>query len=268
MARLPRLLAVALLAAALVPASALGRDVLPDLDQEQPSDLEVTTDLTGEVPRFHLGFDSAVDDVGAGPLTINAHRASTDEPQMVADQVIQRSGGGTRTVRDVGRLQYTYSEDHDHWHFLGFERYELRRASDARRVARDHKTGFCLGNRYAVKAQASQAQAAQAPRVTYRDFSSHCGLNRTRLRKVTEGISVGWGDDYKPLLEGQYVDITKVRGGRYVLVHSVNPSRKLLEADYTNNASSVLLRITRHGSRKPTIRILARCPREARCTAG
>ena len=49
------------------------------------------------------------------------------------------------------RLSYVQSETHRHWHFPGFERYELRRL-DGGLVGRDRKTGFCLRDAYETRA--------------------------------------------------------------------------------------------------------------------
>jgi hypothetical protein len=72
---------------------------------------------------------------------------------------------------------------------------------------------------------------------------------------VHEGISPGYGDDYVPTLEGQYVELDGVPAGRYRLVHRVNPTRALREADYSNNSASVLLDLAwRDGA--PTVTVL------------
>src|SRR3954452_6132931 len=102
-------LAVALGVAAAAPSSAFASGLLPDLDQELPRNLQVATDQSGAIPRFHLGFESAVDNHGAGPLVIGGHRDSQDQPEMIADQTVQQSDGSSRRVPDVGRLRYVYS---------------------------------------------------------------------------------------------------------------------------------------------------------------
>ena len=246
----------ALLAAAALPAPALGADLLPDLDQEQPDGVEVATDTTGAVPRFHLAFDSAVDNIGAGPLLIDGHRASTDEPQMVADQTIQQTDGSTRTVPGIGRLQYVYSSDHQHWHYLGFDHYELRRASDYTLIAPDQKTGFCLGDRYDTHPESTIPGEPPQP-----VFTGYCGRGQTQLLGVSEGISVGYGDVYFANLEGQFVDLTGVPAGEYYLVHRVNADRKLAESDYTNDAASLLLDLSwPHGTTSaPSAKVLLGC---------
>ena len=63
----------------------------------------------------------------------------------------------------------------------------------------------------------------------------------------------------RPRRRGQYLRLTGLAAGRYVLVHQANADRKLHEVDYTNDAASLLLDVRRHG-RAPMVRILRRCP--------
>ena len=258
-----RMLPLATIAVALaLPAPALAADLLPDLDQEIPRNLTVTTDQSGAIARFHLGFESAVDNRGAGPLVISGHRDSQDQPEMVADQQIQQSDGSTRTAPDVGRLRYVYSGDHDHWHYLGFDHYELRRAGNYTLVAPDQKTGFCLGDRYDTDTTSQQpGEPAQAY------YTGYCGRTHTELLSLVEGISVGYGDVYFANLEGQFVDVTGVPAGQYYLVHRVNADRKLQESDYANDAASLLIELSWPGgtAAAPAVKVLRGCPAADSC---
>jgi hypothetical protein len=260
----PALLAAALiaLAAALVATSAdagsAGTASLPDLDQEAPSAIAVVRAGTPEQPEYRLGFRSAVRNVGDGPLIIDGHRPDVDTGTMVADQVVEHEGGPRAQVRGVGQLQYVVSPDHRHWHLLRFERYELRRAGSSVALVEDRKTGFCLGDRYTV---VGRRLPARAPDPVY---TSECGLGQTRLLGIREGIAVGYGDDYAANLEGQYLPLTGLPDGRYLLVHRVNGDRRIHERGYGNNAASALLRLRwRQGI--PYVRVLARCSRGERC---
>jgi hypothetical protein len=181
---------------------------------------------------------------------------------MIADQSIQLSGGGTRVVPDVGRLQYVYSEDHDHWHYLGFDHYELRRAGDYTLVAPDQKTGFCLGDRYDTNTSSQlRGEPAQA------FYTGYCGRTHTELLSLVEGISVGYGDVYFANLEGQFVDLTGVPAGQYYLVHRVNADRKLAESDYSNDAASLLVELSWPGgtAAAPSVKRLRTCPNRDSC---
>lgn len=46
-----------------------------------------------------------------------------------------------------------------------------------------------------------------------------------------QGLSSGWGDLYDRTLDGQWVDVTGVPAGDYVLVVEVNVAGKVVEAD-------------------------------------
>src|SRR5439155_12143552 len=100
---------VAALAAGAAPAHA-ATEQLPDLDQVAPYDVSATS----QTPPFHLGFASAVENVGQGPLIIHGHRANTSDP-MVAKQIVN-TDGSPNEYDNVGTLQFVQSEDHNHWH--------------------------------------------------------------------------------------------------------------------------------------------------------
>jgi Lysyl oxidase len=252
------LCAAGLMTAVLTGAAAGGPDRLPDLDQATPSRLVITRAGPRSRPVYRLGFRSAVSNVGDGPLVINGHRSGLDTAVMSADQLIEREGAPQEVVTGVGRLRFVVSPDHRHWHLLRLERYELRRAGRGRAAVSDRKTGFCLGDRYAVRSRSLPAAPAEPV------YTSRCGLADPGLLGIQEGISVGYGDDYAANLEGQYLPLTGLRAGRYVLVHRVNRDRRLRELDYTNNTASLLLAL-RWRNRQPEVRILRKCPETDRC---
>jgi hypothetical protein len=231
-------------------------ELLPDLDQAAPSSVSVVR--IGDT--YRLTFASAVDNVGRGPLVLQGSRRDASEQEMTVHQVVRRTDGSSR-VRPTGdRMRYIRSQTHAHWHLLGFERYELRRAPSGARVRPDRKTGFCLGDRYDTRANVRiDGEPGEAV------WTEECGRGEPGLLRVAEGISPGYGDDYVPRLEGQYVEITGLPAGRYLLVHRANPERTLEESEYGNNAASVLVRLSRPAGEIPTIEVLARCPASERC---
>jgi serine protease len=234
---------------------------LPDLDQEVPSELQVTkTTASGGEPSYVIGFRSAVLNIGDGPLVIKGHRAPS-ESAMTADQIVERDDGSSDVVAGIGSLRYVHSYDHQHWHYLRFDRYELRRAGTSRVLARDRKTGFCLGDRY----RATNVRISNpAPQPVY---VGRCGFDNPGLQAIEEGISPGYGDDYSAFLEYQDLPLDGLENGRYVLVHRVNSDRRIHERSYTNDAASVLLDL-RWRLGVPHLRLLASCPDSARCDGG
>lgn len=231
-------------------------ELVPDLDQRAPRGLVVTQARA----RFKLGFVSATDNVGRGPVRIRGHRPNRRLPTMRADQLITLAGGHVRVERDVGRLRYTWSSSHSHWHLLRFQTYELRRASDFRLVVRDRKSGFCLADHWGLAAR--RVQDFRGPR-----FLGHCGSGRPDLLSVSQGTSIGYTDRYPAHFHGQNLDVTGVAAGRYVLVHRANPSNLLRELRYDNNAAAALIRITWPNGRRaaPSVRVLRYCESSERC---
>jgi hypothetical protein len=252
-------------------AAASQAEKLPDLDQAAPKALTIAGYPNGAKKLYRLGFDSAVQNIGDGPLVVVGHRTA-DQSMMQADQIVVLANGSTKTYGSIAKLQYVVAKklngqlDHQHWHYLGFDHFEIRNAKTYKRVRRDRKQGFCLGDRYAIK-------GASLPRNHAPPFTpspdDRCGLTRPDLLTVTEGISVGFGDNYTSHVEGQEIDITGIGAGRYNLVHRVNADRKIRETRYTNDASSVLVKIYYPNGRNhgPQIRVLKTCSNSKRCPA-
>jgi hypothetical protein len=226
------------------------RPLLPDLVQKAPYKVSVVE----RHGRHLLAFASATENVGEGALAIAGRRAGA-RPVMEARQIIRRTDGPSR-VRPLGPLLAFHAlNGHEHWHLTRFARYSLRAEGEPAGV-RARKAGFCLGDRYRSGLVASVPQR----------WHHQCGLGRPDLTRIRQGISVGWGDAYAPGVHGQWVSLRGVRAGRYVLVHRANPGGFLRESDDENNASSVLLELTRPQGERPRVRVLASCPGAATCS--
>lgn len=115
----------------------------------------------------------------------------------------------------VGNPLFHFHECHGHYHFEEFADYRLVGPNGI--VATGNKASFCLQD-------------------TYR-FGS--GRGKARFTCSDQGIQAGWADVYGPHLDCQYVDVTDVPPGNYVLEIEVNPSGLLVESDYSNNVASV-----------------------------
>jgi hypothetical protein len=262
-----RWLAVLIVSAAGVALAAAGifllrddgpEELLPDLDQAVPAELEIVE----EGDSYRLVFASAVDNVGRGPLLIDGERPGRETPAMEVRQLVRRTDGGARMRELPGEIRYAQTETHEHWHLLGFEVYELRAAGEGTLVRPSEKTGFCLGDRYETdKGERVEGKPERAI------WTDECGRDQPGLITMRQGISPGYGDDYDSGLEDQFVDVTNVPPGRYLLVHRTNPERSIEEASYENNAASVLIQLRRSGA-IPTVRVLARCPDDDTCRRG
>jgi hypothetical protein len=230
-------------------------ELLPDLDQVPPAAISVDV----REGRERLVFASAVENVGVGPLVLSGRRASGAEPEMTVRQVVRKVDGTATTHLLKAGLRFVVEETHRHWHLLGFERYELR-TPHGEAVGRDRKTGFCLGDRY--DAHAGSRIPGEPRRAVW---TQECGRDQAERLRIREGLSPGFGDDYVPLLEGQFIDVTGLRPGRYILIHRVNAAGDLRESSYANNAASALLKLGREEQGATTVTVLATCPDTASC---
>jgi dipeptidyl aminopeptidase/acylaminoacyl peptidase len=230
----------------------------PDLDQRPPTDLSFRRTTSG---RYLLGFTSATDNLGEGPLSIVASRPNRAVPTMQAAQRVRMIGRGARTYPKVGFLKYTIAPPHHHWHLMDFQRYELRRPGDHSLVVADRKSGFCLADHWALVPGHVPGKPRRAV------FHSNCKQFEPEALAVAQGTSVGYTDRYPAYFHGQNLDVTRVPTGTYVLVHRANGEMPLRELRYENNAASLLVRFSwpRGRGHQPAIRVLRTCPDSEWC---
>jgi Lysyl oxidase/WD40-like Beta Propeller Repeat len=223
------------------------RELLPDLDQRAPFRLTMA--------GTKLGFASATDNVGEGPVWVRGSRPTANAP-MRATQLVRLSDRSVRAYPDVGRLRYTPSPSHTHWHLLGFQRYELR-TLDGTLVVRDRKSGFCLADHYGLAARRVTAFAGGS-------FYGNCAQSNPGALAVEQGTSIGFTDLYPAHFHGQNLELRGVPAGVYLLVHRANPDQRLEEIDYTNNDASLRIRLSWRGG-APHVETLRTCQGSARC---
>ena len=223
------------------------RELLPDFDQRAPFRLTVA--------GTKLGFASATDNVGDGPVWVRGSRPVAAGP-MRAQQLVRMSDRSVRTYEDAGRLRYTPSPSHSHWHLLDFQRYELR-TLDGELVVRDRKSGFCLADHYGLAQRRVTA-------FTGAHFFGNCAASNPQALSVEQGTSIGFTDLYPAHFHGQNLELRGVPAGIYLLVHRANPTLQLEELDYANNAASLRIRLTWDGD-VPRVKTLRRCEGSADC---
>lgn len=224
--------------------------LLPDLRQQAPYDISARTAPRG---RVVLTFASAVANVGQGPLILNGHRDRTTKVMTVTQEVVH-TDGTREQVPVTGGMKYT-PFGHNHWHFLKFDAFELHDPATGAQVAVGHKIGFCLGSRYTVDPPPPNAPATPA-------INTNCGRFLPGLTRMRMGIDVGYADDYAAYLEFQYIDITTVPPGRYVVVHRADPQARLAVGDRADDVASTLIDIApvaRKGT-APAVTTIASCP--------
>jgi len=223
------------------------RELLPDLDQRAPFRLTIA--------GTKLGFSSATDNIGEGPVWVRGSRRAATGP-MRATQLVRMSNGSVRAYPDAGRLRYTPSPTHTHWDLLRFQRYELRTLAGSV-IVRDRKSGFCLADHYGLAMRRVTAFAGA-------HFFGNCAQGNPGALSVEQGTSIGFTDLYPAHFHGQNIELHGVPAGIYLLVHRANPDQRLEEIDYTNNEASLRIRLSWVGG-TPHVETLRTCQSSAAC---
>jgi len=120
------------------------------------------------------------------------------------DTVIMNAGDGYLVIGDRSdpnnpyAAYFVFSACHGHYHIRDFSEYQLLRL-DGAVAAVGHKQGFCLTDSFKYGENKSSG------------YDCHF-----------QGITTGWGDWYYKQLVGQWIDITGVPEGDYVVHVAIN----------------------------------------------
>jgi hypothetical protein len=217
-AHLPLLVATLVLALGItvmpapgVPATTGGGGAVPDLAMSPLGDFWIEW-VNG---RRLLRFTAMMVNVGDGNFEVHGHRNSTAEPMQV-DQIIRETAnpGSEVAQRIPTGAQGTWSGDgHNHWHVQEMMRYDMWGPSGTHRGA---KRGFCFLDSDPWILSLPGAAQGSYYRGSWCQFTPSALSNRM-------GISVGWGDEYEYYLAWQWVDITGIPAGTYVVRAKVDP---------------------------------------------
>jgi hypothetical protein len=212
-------------------------DRLPDLAMKKPTHLVVQA----SGGRRLLRLETTIVNIGKGPFETRASRRSTSESTMNVSQRIYNTAGGTRVHESSSIAKYA-GDGHDHWHVQQVASYELfAPTGTGRALRRGAKVGFCFFDTNPYKLSLSGAPAGR------RYQQSGCG-KRSSLY-VKNGLSVGWSDVYPWNFAWQWIDITHLPSGEYLLKISADPLGQFQELIEGNNCNWTRIRIPKTGSR-------------------
>ena len=118
--------------------------------------------------------------------------------------------------------QFEFGSCHGHYHFRSFAQYRLLDGAGAV-VRTGRKVGFCLMDITRISTSANPS---------------------ARYTCSNQGIQAGWADVYSSNLSGQWIDITGLTAGQYVLEITMDPMNLIDELDESNNTiqSNVTIR--------------------------
>jgi hypothetical protein len=135
------------------------------------------------------------------------------------DTATQNIGNADLTIGDPSQNAcFMWSDCHQHYHFKGVGKYTLYEADGTTVAAVGHKQGFCLEDVETIPDLNPQPANPADPYT--------CNY---------QGLHVGWEDVYPAGVDCQWIDITDVPPGQYIVSNIVNPEHYLPESNYNNN---------------------------------
>jgi hypothetical protein len=135
------------------------------------------------------------------------------------DTATENIGNADLTIGDpTQNACFVFSACHLHYHFKGVAQYTLYQADGVTVAAVGHKQGFCLED---IDPIPSLNPPPANPAIPY-----DCN---------NQGLHVGFEDDYPNGVDCQWVDVTDVPPGPYILSVVVNALHYLPESNYANN---------------------------------
>jgi hypothetical protein len=213
-------------------AQAQAADVLPDLRPEPVS--RYAFDARTIPNRVLMRFSTAISNVGAGDLVITGARPAPTAPFMSASQQVTQDSGPPTSLPLPVRWTFVSHAGHGHWHVPDFAQHVLRRVSPRPTTVAGAKVGFCPRDDKA-------APGSSLPPGTPPRYADNCGGPDDQ--SLVAGIRAGYNDLYEAENADQWVDVTRLRPGRYALRIVADPRGMLRESNEANNAAVTTFRL-------------------------
>ncbi|NRT57907.1 pre-peptidase C-terminal domain-containing protein [Sphaerotilus uruguayifluvii] len=170
---------------------------------------DITIAMDAANPRITTEtFAANACEIEEGTITAGTHRLLRFNTQTrnigTADLVLGNPASSS---------SFEWGACHGHYHFRSFAQYRLLDTSGAV-VRTGKKVGFCLMDITRIDGGANPS---------------------ARYTCSNQGIQAGWADVYSSNLSGQWIDITGVPAGSYVLEIVMDPMNLIDELDESNN---------------------------------
>jgi Lysyl oxidase len=234
------------------------------------------SEVDEEGAHLCLRFDQIFANTGEGAMELRFSVPTGTTPPLV--DVFQRtywSDDATRfDERPTGQVEFHGTHGHYHFTSFGVSRLFAETASGAKAALapiRQRRTGrivpltlvrtarkvsFCLADteidRWGSKGDGPRTYIA--PDCLFPASSD--GVHDSYV----QGITRGWGDIYDFYLPDQYLEVSGVPDGDYVLETQADPDGLLHEVTRANNCTSIRIRLSGLSTASPSVRLLGSGP--------
>jgi hypothetical protein len=191
--------------------------------------------------RRCLRFDQVLGNSGTGPFEIRYDLGGLTTDRQLRQRVYRSDGSSWE--REAG--SYELHPTHAHFHYRNFAVSMLWASDETGQRLGDQpvrvgqKNGFCVMDieniwfgRHGDAARTYYFPECQAP-----------GDDAPSGPVLRQGMSVGWADVYNWFLPDQYIEVSGVADGYYLLDTIADADHLVLESNEHNNTVSTLIRI-------------------------
>lgn len=199
-----------------------------------------------EGARRCLRFDQIIANQGEGPLELRYRMEGLATDQQLRQRLYASDGSFTDVMADT----YEFHPTHAHFHYKSFGQarlYQTRPDGSRQLVRESAKNGFCMidveNARFGLDAT-GQPHRGEAPRTYYFPRCNAPTERDDTGTSMVNGISAGWADVYNWFLADQYIEITGVPDGTYILETVANPDGTVRETTRGDNLASAVIRLT------------------------
>ena len=207
--------------------------------------------------RRCLRFDQMLANEGDGPFELRYLVEGLGTQQQVRQRVYASDG----TFSDFNVDTYEFHPTHAHFHYKNFGQallYRLHPDGTMEKVRESRKNGVCMidventrfgldDHGYPYKGEAPRTYYP-TPRAGTETWGQRGGCfvptdHDEHGTYMVNGVSVGWADVYPWYLADQYIEISGVPDGLYVIETRVNPNRTVHETTYDDNTARATIRL-------------------------
>lgn len=199
-----------------------------------------------------LRFDQNIANAGVGPLELRfAIPKDANDTSHVAYQRTYYSDGSSHFT-DTPAGTWEYHAAHHHYHWENFASSNLWEAdghgnrTGAAPIRSGNKVSFCVEDEGIDAAFWGKKGVGER---TY--HAPDCLFTVTSDQfydYLVQGLTPGWLDTYQWYLPGQYIEVSGVPDGDYIIDTVADPDNKVAESNESNNCTSVRVRLTNMGT--------------------
>lgn len=205
----------------------LNPELNAELIEDYPGPSSWYLDRETQPGRTLLRIASLTANLGDGPLIVTRGAVTEDLSSAIVFQRLVTANG---TYVDVETGSFTHHEGHDHVHLNAFEQLRLLDLNGVE-VAASEKLSFCL------------TDVLETDRDLIDRSPIRVNLEPWQCSAYEQGINPGFADYYGASLDDQWIDVTSVPSGSYIVEFIADPDDVLIESDETNNVARLQIEL-------------------------